>query len=179
MAVMVLGGSGSALAWMLQIDPGTTGATSHNINFIADGDTVDLYGYTLVFDYTGANLTGGTETPPAPLAALFGPYNDTGGTVDFTAVGFVPPYVTLSADTTLATFTFDGNAILDWNLLSSSFIVTINAVTGNDSTVTDLTGANFQKNGNAINPVPLPSAIWLFGSALAGLVGIRRKVFVS
>ena len=29
-----------------------------------------------------------------------------------------------------------------------------------------------------VNPVPIPGAVWLFGSGLAGLIGLRRKLNV-
>lgn len=167
MAMMILLGASNALAWMFEIDPGSA-ATSHNINFVADGDTVTLDGYTLVFDYTGANLTSGTETPPSPLSALLGPYNDTGGTVNFTATT-LGAGATLSTDQTLATFTFDGDATLTWNIANAGFLVTINGGT-------ELSGANFQlTSANTISPVPLPGAVWLLGSGLVGLFGLRRR----
>ncbi len=166
MAMMIFLGASSALAWMFEIDPGS-GATSHNINFVAGGDTVTLDGYTLVFDYTGANLTSGIETPPSPLSALLGPYNDTGGTVNFTATTFGTG-ATLSTDQTLATFTFDGDATLTWNLGSQAFLVTVNG--------TEFSGADFQlTSANTISPVPLPGAVWLLGSGLIGLFGLRRR----
>ncbi|MCK5229019.1 MAG: hypothetical protein KAR13_02065 [Desulfobulbaceae bacterium] len=44
----------SSQAWIFQLDPGSA-AGVHDINFIADGDTVTLDNYTLVFDYSGAS----------------------------------------------------------------------------------------------------------------------------
>lgn len=46
----------------------------------------------------------------------------------------------------------------------------IEALTGDHSGVYAIQAAL------SVQPVPVPGAIWLFGSALAGLVGLRRKV---
>jgi hypothetical protein len=37
------------------------------------------------------------------------------------------------------------------------------------------TGIDNYKLTLTTSPVPLPSAVWLFGSAIAGLVGLRRR----
>lgn len=68
-----------------------------------------------------------------------------------------------------------GNAITSflWELDS-----TITAGTAFDVTLTDLAGNNhFSYDSFSLDAsaVPLPAAVWLFGSALIGLVGVRRK----
>jgi hypothetical protein len=44
------------------------------------------------------------------------------------------------------------------------------AYIGNSNLVADPTGTV-----NAVNPVPAPAAVWLLGSGLPGLVGIRNR----
>jgi hypothetical protein len=36
-------------------------------------------------------------------------------------------------------------------------------------------GFNFNINTNMLAPVPVPAAIWLFGSGLLGLIGVARR----
>ena len=166
-AMCFLGGASVSQAWMFDIQQGAA-VNSYDINFIAGPDTVVFDGYQLIFDYSGANLISGVETPPAPLFALFGPYNDTGSMVDFTAATFASG-PTLSVDWTLANFMFDGPATISWNHMNPSFLVTLAGV--------EMTGADLNAAGNLANTsaVPIPGAVWLLGSGLAGMVAMRRK----
>lgn len=52
-----------------------------------------------------------------------------------------------------------------------------------DTAFTSLTiaipqGENFQITGFTVSAVPVPGAIWLFGTALAGLIGLNRRKIV-
>jgi hypothetical protein len=70
-------------------------------------------------------------------------------------------YLTVADAAVLATFTFEGegDADLCFNLDDANMIVEI------DGGMYDIQG----------NPVPVPAAVWLLGSGLIGLIGIRRR----
>jgi hypothetical protein len=59
-----------------------------------------------------------------------------------------------------------GLSALDWNLL---------ATVGHISLRYLRLDVNYSYNSTNVNAVPLPAAIWLFGSSLIGLIGMRRR----
>ncbi len=76
---------------------------------------------------------------------------------------------------TLMRETLDSNTITAyWTYIDSGVWGTTFQFT---NTVDIFDGENFTRPGfSAHTPVPLPGAVWLFGSGLAGLFGLRRRV---
>jgi hypothetical protein len=70
----------------------------------------------------------------------------------------------VSGITSLQTISFDTNL---WSDLDSVYIVTTNI---NNDSISSSVYDNFN-----VNVVPIPAAVWLFGSALAGLGWMRRR----
>ena len=55
------------------------------------------------------------------------------------------------------------------------FSVTSSNPSGPVTWNTNTLGGNIVYNGTTVGPVPIPPAVWLFGSGLIGLVGIARR----
>jgi hypothetical protein len=60
---------------------------------------------------------------------------------------------------------------------NANFDVTVMTPTGYDANATLPPNCNFDPSGNCFQPpsVPVPAAVWLFGSGLLGLVGVARR----
>lgn len=157
-------GAGKALAaWVFEINPGV--GSSIDINFVHGGEDLITNGYSLVFNFSGANFVSVTEMPPGGLGAL--PFNSTPTTLTLSTGAFAP--VVLGQDFTVANFVFDAPAAVDWDFTSANMFVNVGGVTG-----VNLTGTQVNDAGR-LAVVPLPGAVWLFGSGILGLVGLRRK----
>ena len=59
-----------------------------------------------------------------------------------------------------------------WDITDSGIVSTLYGKIPPDSLF--FPGSNMTFNGD-LNPVPIPAAIWLFGSGLIGLVGVARR----
>jgi hypothetical protein len=103
---------------------------------------------------TIASLNGIVEVPANP-----GPYTVSFG-ADTAALGSTAEFELALWDLSSSTFSFVTNftAIVEGNWYSISF--------------GDVTG---QIQGVDLAPVPVPAAVWLFGSGLIGLVGVARR----
>jgi Lamin Tail Domain len=89
----------------------------------------------------------------------------------------------LSYEGTIAVYT-EGSAttVVDSNAFDMSLARIPDGVDTNDNLADFVSGCltpglpNIAGTGNcAVNPVPVPAAVWLFGSGLLGLVGIAKK----
>jgi hypothetical protein len=145
------------------------------IGFLAGG--IDVFYDINVLTYVGFqfNPTSGTDPAFTRIA------DDC--SVDITAVGCSVPgelnglgfgaFDGLAGTTTLlGTFTFEGT-----NAGISAVTMANNDTPAGDwfgvdgeLAVVDYTGATVQ-----VNPIPLPAAVWLFGTGLLGLIGVARR----
>jgi hypothetical protein len=124
---------------------------------------------TVWYDFTAPNWGGPQQLNPSgdPIpdsVTFFTPLNpNLSGTSTTIDLGGPAHYVALH---------FGGGSLLFYfqNAVSSLFINTTN-ITG--------TGAGLSAWASDVNPVPVPGAIWLLGTALLGFVGLSRRKAIS
>ena len=138
---------------------------------LVDGNS-SRYTMNLSFDYDGVNVTslGGTVSLIGGISSL----------------GIGKNTLLMSADVTSMNITEDSNLwgfnttnlFCDPALLitctadESIYVILDNAFSGNFN-------GNFKSTGFAVTTVPVPAAVWLFGSALGLLGWIRRRTLIS
>jgi hypothetical protein len=151
------------LSWTIQgglLDGGAAGSIFGSFDFDSDNEqfsnvniTVDELGSQTYFsDYDVDSATG------FPQFALISGY-DGGSGGPFTGapilvLGFDANLVASNSPVAFSSFSFFGECNNDYCLEASAF---------------------YSVSGAAITAVPVPAAAWLFGSALLGLAGIKRK----
>lgn len=174
-AALLLGSGGVALADTVDFNPGTSD--------VKVGDTIFV---DIVGDFTEPGLAGGnidlgfnneilTIDSVEVNSTLFAFDPDGGGP----AIGNVWPDIFFDVDTIInedppATGTF------------TIATITLTAIAEGTSSLMILGGSNFFSTTAALSPtlfdgtvnvsaVPIPAAVWLFGSGLLGLVGLARR----
>ncbi len=175
-AFLIITNSAMASMWF-DIMPGSAQYSVDFVMGVDSGESVKVGTYTLVFTYNGANILSATETPPAPLTAMMGPYMDftqADGThyVAFSAASMTD-YAIITSDTTVASFVFDGPAEVNWLDSAPDFYVAGLTDSGNMFILDQSNVAGHLKHSH--NAVPIPGAVWLLGTGLLGLFGITRK----
>jgi hypothetical protein len=134
-----------------------------------------LTGFDGIFSWTASQLAyvaPATPGPVSPWADYFSGSNGGPGYVDIQ--GMAPIGTGITGDMIpLANFelmcTAGGLSPLTLNSLGEGWWITL--------TGEDLGGqVSNVALGNINNNVPIPAAVWLFGSGLLGLFGIRRKI---
>lgn len=161
------------LAATLSFSPGSVqaatvfAANDGNVNFLF----ADLQGATLaMFDDSDQNYLGQSINIPLPsVVGILGPVN---GNNDYLATNSLSNTLTLTGNNHfILGLSTDGGAswITDSNVASvgaNAYTVTFNDV-----------GSVLMVDVNDVPAVPLPAAVWLFGSGILALTGIaRRKV---
>ena len=180
-------------SWYFELD-NTNNDNVFDIWFRAD-ETITLDSYTLIFGYdtgemawspSGVGVLGTdyTHVPPSPLFEGFGsPYETpnagSGYITNFSAMTFVGN-AELTGDYKLGTliYTILPSAVQDdaddlwWELSDPNFYFLVNGV----EYFPGVDGYGDHLNaGEGLDTVPIPGAIWLFGSGMLGLIGIRRR----
>lgn len=138
--------------------------TDGDVNFLFD----NLAGGTLaMFDDSDQGYTGASIIIPLPsIIGIVGPVN--GG--DHIATNNLSQTLTLTGNSNfILGFNLDGVWLADTSVVSAganSYTVSFGSL-----------GSVLQVDVEIMPAIPLPAAIWLFGSGLLGLVGssIRRK----
>jgi hypothetical protein len=178
--------SGNTIQWTLEggqyNNPGFAGGSptsSSNNNSVAPGSALAVFtspALTGLFPGTSTASTGGLENflnglqndlTSGGLTSLTGTETGTategvGAQTKYTFFG--GPDLAATGSTAIKLFGFTGNGVNGGQL--QSYLLG-SATLGTDGTLT--------LNGNATAPVPLPAAVWLFGSGLMGLVGVSRR----
>jgi hypothetical protein len=62
-----------------------------------------------------------------------------------------------------------------YGLVYVNFLKFVGLDNGGSSAGFDLDAVEALNSGDHMNPVPIPAALWLFGSGLMGLAGLRRR----
>lgn len=152
------GGSDSNVSYNFQglaFRNNPVGAVSGETAILSEGGTrvVSLYKEGYLFDSTGAYLTATNSTPPLLTWEAW---------LDDIFVGFYPVNIT-------GTPTF-----FNFNFTFSTSVTSYNEIRmygGGDFWIDDFTYSIRPE----ISPVPVPAAVWLFGTALIGLVGFSKR----
>jgi len=166
-SLLMLNGSGDFLGtstWMGTV-PGSNQFYTMGINNVATDEDISIGIYN--FDSVLANAFG----VPQGLGVMFGRFGDVGtGDFDAQGVSIMPSDITgdilLSLAFVDATDMFSGTYSLDGGTTFSSPYAAIATSTGTQEFGWFL--------GAESLTVPVPGAIWLFGSGLLGLTGITR-----
>lgn len=129
------------------------GTTALDLYYDVGGDTSYGYDFTLDIDGIGsiANVAGGDSD----LGNIFGTtgWRQLGGSVFGVTGG---SFLAFSFDFTADTGT---SLLISGSYTDASFL---------DATISSSTLAN-------VSAVPVPAAVWLFGSGLIGLIGVARR----
>jgi len=104
--------------------------------------------------------------------------NDTGVLFDVISIDLGSGYHSETVDVTLEGFDASGGSIISQTFSSLVQLTSFSLIgfTGLDNLI--MTGTNrysFDNINVAVSAVPLPAAVWLFGPALLGFMGFRRK----
>ena len=137
--------------------------TDGDVNFLFG----DLAGGALaMFDDSDQSYQGASINIPVPsIVGIAGPVNSNG---DHIAINNLSQTLTLTgSDNFILGLFFNGNWLADSSVL---------AVGANSYTVSFNNGGSvLQVDVQTVPAVPVPAAVWLFGSGLLGLVGVARK----
>ena len=153
-----------ALLMASQVNAATVFApTDGDVNFLF----ANLGGGTLaMFDDTDQNYLGSNLTISAPeIVGFTGPVNANN---DFIATGTNGTLNLIGSDQFILGLDTGGG-----NWITDSAVVSVGA---------NAFQVSFDNNGTLVTvdvqiipPVPVPAAVWLFGSGLIGLVGVARR----
>jgi hypothetical protein len=140
-------------------------ANDGNVNFLF----ADLPGATLaMFDDSDQSYLGSFINIPLPsIVGIFGPVN---GNNDYLATNSLSNTLTLTGSNHfILGLSTDGGA--NWIAESSFTSVGANAYTINFDSV----GSLLMVDVKDVPAVPLPAAVWLFGSGVLALAGLARR----
>jgi len=144
-------------------DQGTNGSTSAGtsgggVTITWDNTIIDLQG-----GLAGLNITfsGDAFFAPAPVLGA--------GSLSFSVASLNGEPL---ANFDIATLTFD--AVMIGGPITTGVEVSLFDVWADFDSLTDMTPTGVG-NEITINAVPVPAAVWLFGSGLLGLVGVARR----
>lgn len=175
-------------AWSFNISTDyTTGDAQaiFNLNFSTDESaSIGSYGLEFTFDNSELNYVSHTATAPAGMfGGMFGAfsYDQADGSIsNFNASAFAPATV-VAGNYQIGTFTFDvtdsvadGSTDFNFDYTDPMFAFFINGSASFDASEPQFALTNLTDIAPATQ-TPVPAAIWLFGSGIAGLACFRRK----
>lgn len=170
---MAVSAQAATLSFLPDYNSITVGETVSVDIEISGLESVDLAGFDLdvsfddsVLDFTGYTLYDELGVVPAD-ASDWSQGDDGSGTINVAEMSWLWDLSGQSDSFTLATLTFAGLEVGSSDL---TFTYTDLSDDWGDVITADLLGGNVD-----VNPVPLPGAVWLLGSGLAGLVGLKRR----
>lgn len=131
----------------------TVGTATLDLYYDAEGDT--SFGYTFLLDITG---TGG-------ISNVGGGDSIVGNLVEDTWKQIGGDAINGNTGDAILGFTFDFSAEDKAALLISG------TYTGSSFTDVEITSSTLAK----VSAVPVPAAVWLFGTAIIGMVGLKRR----
>jgi len=158
--------------------------TDGDVNFFVDAafvDSPDLIRLAIFNDSEAVGPGGEIVSSTGWLEIVFatvGPF--TGGVIDFTGVNPVAPNNYQASN---------GISLFDLDSINDNFIVGL-SINGGLNWYADLGAASVPANSallsfgvttpfvvdvRVVPAVPVPAAVWLFGSGLIGLVGVARR----
>lgn len=130
---------------------------------------------TTQFNYDGAEYYySGTSTATFIYDVTFNGTNwvlNPSSSMGSVSTAGAPIPIYLASDNSFTGFYMNGGE-LTGTITSYNWQTGVNAIAGGD--ITSATG--YVTGSPAPPPVPIPAALWLFGSGLLGLVGVRRKI---
>ncbi len=149
-----------------------------DIDYVASTDTFTAYGYTTSVD--GVSTGGGSFTLDA-IIDDFGILNSgsvtvTNGASETLISGLLTDFgFDLGSEVFEFTFAPDDGTLLDDFLLYPKGGVAIFNTGFNDTFSADFSDSTGFNGKSDVAPVPVPAALWLFGTGLLGLVGLARR----
>ena len=191
--LIVTNGSSAMAAWSFHLDNSDMD-NIFDVWFVTDSSVV-IDNYQLNFEYDSMEMDylSYTNNQPLPLTPdLMGNLTEQtpGYLHNFNAAVFFGDGATVDSNILLATLTFDilPTAVIDgsddlWFVSTPGFGITLNSVWYNYETFQDPDFAGehitYGSGLDVGTPVPIPAAIWLLGSGLLGLMGLRRGRKIS
>lgn len=164
---LLLFSAGSALAGVVGIEVNISGletndlaAFDFNVNY--DDDTLFFKSYSLTTEL--GSFTGPDQNYPDAEDWSFG--DDGFGTVGIAVVSYLDDFSTQSDAFTMATLYFEG---------SEDNLSAMHGITVSDIILSDALGDSIIATVDT-KVVPIPGALWLLGSAIFGLAGLRKRL---
>ena len=144
---------------------GTANATLVNFEIEGTVEAGDEYGDTNIFGLTAGDIITATGVfDDSVLTGIDTATFGSGNTLSIDVNGTIFTH----ADDALASLSFDNGVLTDFDFYTSDFSSYL--------TYFDDFDYMFGSWGPvAITPVPVPAALWLFGSGLIGLAGVARR----
>jgi hypothetical protein len=139
-----------------------TGAGS----FQPSGAYINVASCTPTGSCTGARSAAGAQNLPWTLTA-------TGSDFHLNGLGNPGAAGLIIGPSTNANASINGSVHNPYLDGTATFLLALSGVTA--ATTISNVAFSFGTNGETIVPVPIPAAVWLFGSGLLGLIGIARR----
>jgi hypothetical protein len=193
--LVLLGLSNHAIAVTLSLLPASQTATAGDtvtLDLVIDGlgdfapDSLGAFDVDIAYDTTVLTFVGYTLGPflgDVPSEALDFSLGDVSGIVNITELSLLendagscvfclPPYLDdiQPGSFTLASLDFSVD-VLDPGASTIVAIDTVNALSDAFGTALTVDSTDYA----VINAVPIPAAVWLFGTGIIGLIGFARK----